>query len=55
MQSGDQRYHEGNHSGKLEGIIDGGEGPVVLCGEYEVDEEYGGQRDHNAGHEDLYR
>ena len=46
-------YKEGCDAGELEDIVGAGEGPVILCGEYEVEEEDGGEGEGDAGDEDL--
>ena len=48
---GDEECEDG---GDLEGVVDGGKGPVVLCGKNEVDEEDGCESENNPCHENLY-
>lgn len=53
IDGGGDGYEEGCDAGDLEDEVGACEGPVVLCGEDEVEEEDGGEGEGDADEEDL--
>lgn len=55
MDRGNEADEQRDDAAHLEHIVDGGERPVVLGGEDEVDEEHTDESENRAGDEQLHR